>query len=445
MMEMIVSEFTKQVISSLVQLATNEIANVLWVKNEISKLAGKLQSMEAIISDAEKTVMQYETTKVWLKKLKEITYEAENIIDHCRIEKERLQTSQLQECNPSSVFKCCRDVGIDCKIANDIRELNEKLDGIKLESAMLHLKPFNPMNENQTKLDLDVGPDLDPDIVGREVENDSDSLIELLKREDIPNRHLFAIIGTIGVGKTTLARKVYHKAESMFDTRVWVHFSKDLQRLAMWSGDGFSKDETAGQQVQLRAWLQGNKFLLVIDDVRKNVWDRVLEIQAQHGKPGSRVLLTARDERVATKMGAVHLHRVKGLNEDDGWWLLRARAFLDENTGEMQDIGRRIVQKCCGLPMAIRGIGCHLRNVEPKEDDWERIYSSDFCGISSRIRKAINTSYLELPYYMKRCFLYCSLYPEGSVIDRQRITQQWIAAEGFIMPQQKTAQPTWSS
>ncbi|OEL24914.1 putative disease resistance protein RGA3, partial [Dichanthelium oligosanthes] len=352
-----------------------------------------------------------------------------------------------KECNPSSVFKFCRDVGTDYIIANDIHELNQKLDGIYQEGERLHLKPVleDQIRLYQIRLNLDVSPDLEPDIVGREVESDCDSLIELLKREDIPSRPnhpLFAIIGTIGVGKTTLARKVYHKAETMFETRVWVHVSKDLRHMSMWSGEGFSKGETAGQQALLRTWLQGYKFLLVIDDVwGENVWDGLLEIQAQHGSHGSRILITTRNEHVARRMGAVHLHHVKGLNEDDGWWLLRTRAFLDESTGNMQDIGRRIVQKCNGLPMAIRRIGCILREVDQKEDDWRRIYSSDFCGLSSRIRNAINMSYLELPYYLKRCFVYCSLYPEGSVIDRQRITQQWIA-EGFIVTQQNTAHST---
>uniref|UniRef100_A0A0E0LKN5 AAA+ ATPase domain-containing protein n=1 Tax=Oryza punctata TaxID=4537 RepID=A0A0E0LKN5_ORYPU len=436
-METILAGYTKDVVKSLGELAANEIAKVLCVKNEINKLKRKLETMSAIIRDAEQTVVQYETTRDWLKQLRAIAYEAENIIDRCRIEQERLQMFQPQECNPSTLFKFCRDVAVDYMIANDIHELNQELESIRSESTLLHL---NPVAEDQIRLDLDVAPDLEPDIVGREVENDCDSLIQLLTRDYNTTCPLFAIIGTIGVGKTTLARKVYHKAAAMFETRLWVHVSKDLQHLTMWSDGMFSKAEIAEQQALLLSYLRDKKFLLVIDDVwGENVWDGRLEIQAQHGAPGSRVLVTTRDERVARRMGAIHLHRVKMLNEDDGWWLLRTRAFLDESAGNMQDMGRRIVQKCNGLPMAIRRIGCHLRDVDPKEDEWGRVYSSDFCGISARIRSTINMSYLELPYYLKRCFLYCALYPEGSVIERQCITRQWIA-EGFIVTQTNSTQ-----
>lgn len=444
-MEMILSEFTKHVISSLVNLASNEIAKVLCIRNEISKLARKLESMRAIITDAEQAVVQNETTRDWLKRSREIIYEAEDINDRYNIEKERFQISQPQECNPSSIFKCCRDVGIDCIVASDIHELHQKLDSIIEEGKRLHVRPAS---EDQIRLDqtrsyLDI-PLLGPDIVG--MENDCENLIELLikgddippqkKRDDIPIRPFLAIIGTIGIGKTTLARKVYHKTETFFKIRVWVHVSKDLRHMTMWSGERLSKGDTADQLVELHKMLRDNKYLLVIDDVwGENVWDGLLQKQAHYGSLGSRVLITTRNERVARRTGAVHIHHMKGLNEDDGWWLLRTMAFLDESTGNMQDIGRRIVQKCNGLPMAIRRIGCHLREVELKEDDWERIYSSDFCGLSSTIRNAINKSYLELPYNLKRCFLYCSLYPEGSVIDRQCITQQWIA-EGFIVTQQ---------
>ena len=105
-MEMILSEFTKQVIISLGNLASNEIAKVLCVRNEISKLSRKLESMRAIITDAEQTVVQNETTRDWLKRSREVIYEAENIIDRCRIEKERFQTSepQVRKCLESSLI-----------------------------------------------------------------------------------------------------------------------------------------------------------------------------------------------------------------------------------------------------------------------------------------------------------------------------------------------------
>ena len=225
---------------------------------------------------------------------------------------------------------------------------------------MLHL---NPVVEDPVRSYLDVGPDLEPDIVGREVENDCNSLIQLLQREyTTTSCPLFAVIGTIGVGKTTLARKVYHRATTMFETTLWVHVSKDLTHLTMWSNGRYTRAGTPEQQALLRTCLEGKKFLLVIDDVwGQNVWDELLEIQAQHGAPGSRVLITTRDEPVARRMGAIHLYRVKSLSEDDGWWLLCTRAFPNESSGNMQDVGRRIVQKCNGLPMAIRRIGCYLR------------------------------------------------------------------------------------
>ncbi|XP_047063159.1 putative disease resistance protein RGA3 [Lolium rigidum] len=439
MIETILAGFAKDVVKSLGNLAINEVSKVLCVRNEINKLKGRLEFITTIIMDAEQTVVQQAATRNWLKRLREIIYEAENIIDRCRIEADRHQTSQPQECNPSSVFQYCRDVAIDCNIANDIRGLNQKLENVISESTMLHI---NPVVEDPVRSYLDVGPDLEPDIVGKEVENDCNSLIQLLQREyTTTSCPLFAVIGTIGVGKTTLARKVYHRATAMFETRLWVHVSKDLTHLTMWSNGRYTRADTAEQQALLRTCLEGKKFLLVIDDVwGENVWDGLLEIQAQHGAPGSRVLITTRDERVARRMGAIHHYRVKSLSEDDGWWLLRTRAFPNESTGNMQDVGRRIVRKCNGLPMAIRRMGCYLRGVDPREDDWERVYLSDFCGISRRIRSTINMSYMELSYRLKRCFLYCALYPEGFVIEQQCITRQWIA-EGFIVTLQNSTQP----
>jgi hypothetical protein len=47
------------------------------------------------------------------------------------------------------------------------------------------------------------------------------------------------------------------------------------------------------------------------------------------------------------------------------------------------------------------------------------------------IRRSIDASYMELGYCLKRCFLYCALYPEGFVIQKWDVVQQWVA-EGFF-------------
>jgi disease resistance protein RPM1 len=47
------------------------------------------------------------------------------------------------------------------------------------------------------------------------------------------------------------------------------------------------------------------------------------------------------------------------------------------------------------------------------------------------MKVTLNLSYKDLPYYLKPCFLYLSIFPEDSVISRMRIVRRWVA-EGFV-------------
>ncbi|KAF0914268.1 hypothetical protein E2562_027831 [Oryza meyeriana var. granulata] len=437
----ILSGITKEVIASLKTAAINEIAKLVCVKKEIKNLRITFDNIWAQIRGADHIVAQSEATNYRFKQLREYAYEAENIIDLFSIELGKMQESRLQERNASSVCKCCREVGIRYKAANDIQELNKKLERIT-PTLLQELR-----REDQTGQNTVAAPQLNEFItIGRNIANECDNLLGLLLQGNQAGQCLFAIVGAVGVGKTTFARKIYQDTRDKFGNRLWVHVSNDSRYLRVWLGERFlGRGETAEQREVLRGYLndRNSRLLLVIDNMwEENGWNQFLGTDSPRDfcRRGNTVLVTTRHERVARTMGIACCRHIKRLSEDDGWLLLRTTANLRETeaTGNIQDVGRRIVQKCSGLPIAVRTIGYHLRG-KTREDEWDNVYSDDFVGTYPEIRNQIDASYMKLSYLLKRCFLYCSLYPEGFVIEKQCIMQQWIA-EGFFSEAQSQSQ-----
>lgn len=145
-----------------------------------------------------------------------------------------------------------------------------------------------------------------------------------------------AITGASGIGKTTLARMVFNDSmvEENFDRRIWLSINKEVNRISILQNVivalGCNHDVFMGDKAQLEHLLKltvwQKKFLLVLDDVwseSENVWSEVLRAPLNDGAPGSRVLVTTRNDGVARKMKALHLHRVHKLGQEDAWTLLK--------------------------------------------------------------------------------------------------------------------------
>ena len=197
-------------------------------------------------------------------------------------------------------------------------------------------------------------------------------------------------------------------------------------------------------QVTLKQTLMGKKFLFVFDDVwneNYSFWD-VLKSPFESGAPGSKIILTTRSEIVALRMGNCQIYKLQAMTDEDCWKLFAKHAFYDVNIdvhSNLQEIGREIVRKCKGLPLAVKSLGGLLRSVENLEE-WRKILQSDIWelqlqeNLSSNILPALWLSYYYLPPNLKRCFSYCSIFPKDYVIEKEKMILLWMA-EGLLQPE----------
>ncbi|PWZ56626.1 putative disease resistance protein RGA3 [Zea mays] len=200
----------------------------------------------------------------------------------------------------------------------------------------------------------------------------------------------------------------------------------------MTGGESFADLEKA-----LARLVEGKRCLLVLDDVRYGgVWEGVLRRPLQRAGRGSKVLVTARHGSIAREMGARHVHRVKRLDSDGAWLLLRAAASVagEATAAELKDVGHGIADKCGGVPLAIKAVAGVLTTRDASAQEWGEVLASPAWlvkGLAEDAMKPLYLCYDDLPCHLKQCFLYCSLFPSDLTMDRRVLVQLWIA-EGFV-------------
>jgi hypothetical protein len=264
------------------------------------------------------------------------------------------------------------------------------------------------------------------------VQGSRTKLLRLLTGTDGKSSYtIVAIVGPDGIGKTTLAAKVYRseRIRRSFEARSWAHRGWLLSQVIDAFGGYTAGNESVADLGRTLTRLVEKRCLLVLDDVwYGGVWDDVLRRPFQGAGCGSKVLVTTRHSSIAGKVGASYAHRVK-VGKDDGWLLLRsATRVVDEAARAL------IVDKCGGLPLAIKAVAGVLRTRKASADEWAEVLTNptwSVKGLPDAAMKPLYLCYDDLPCHLKQCFLYCSMFPSDLGVDRHVLVQQWIS-EGFV-------------
>ncbi|KAH0724169.1 hypothetical protein KY285_000034 [Solanum tuberosum] len=251
-----------------------------------------------------------------------------------------------------------------------------------------------------------------------------------------------------GIGKTTLARRVYDDSliAYHFYIRAWTKVSQEFETREIFLGIlrsiGVVKDEvernSTNEQLAERVYrsLKGRKYLIVLDDMWSiEAWQNVRRsFPDDHN--GSRIVLTTRLVDVAScACSGNSLHQMRFLSMEESWTLLRDKVL--GNGGyppELEKIGRYICHQCQGLPLAVVAIGGLLSKVSKEKSSWENVaekVGSLMTSDTVDCLKILSLSYNHLPQYLKTCFLYMGVFAETREIPVWKLIKLWIA-EGFV-------------
>ncbi|CAI9111989.1 OLC1v1012345C2 [Oldenlandia corymbosa var. corymbosa] len=195
-----------------------------------------------------------------------------------------------------------------------------------------------------------------------------------------------SIVGMAGLGKTSLAKKVYHHSHIShhFQVRSWVTVSQEYNTKSLLIGilSGLDQDSTEEYinmreddlAERLRKRLKGIRYLIILDDIwDTQVWNS-LTMSFPDDDKGSRILLTSRQETIGLEINPhSEPHRLRALNDDESWELFRKKMCFDQSCPSEEVIARAktIAKSCKGLPLMILIVAGFLANTEPSK--WEEV------------------------------------------------------------------------
>uniref|UniRef100_A0A0D9VFP2 AAA+ ATPase domain-containing protein n=1 Tax=Leersia perrieri TaxID=77586 RepID=A0A0D9VFP2_9ORYZ len=462
-MAMVLDSFVERCAASLEDFAGQESCAVLGVGDDVRCLLATLRRVQAVVSHEERRGRVL-TGKVdaWVAQVKDAMYDADDALDVSMVEAGKLLADQEDGGGPptpkaprcSLMFSCFKPSPAP-KFRHEIgfrfREIDARLREIEAEMPGIPV-PESSSSSSSRRRELfsrsicDKCSDaIRPHAVGTQVQRSLDGLVPRMIREGKKKVDVFAIVGGVGIGKTTLAREIYNdeRMTETFPICVWVKMSKDLsdleflKKIIIGAGANVGEIETKEELLGLLGSALSKRFLIVLDDLdNPGIWDDLLKDPLGDGVARGRILITTRNEQVATGMKAI-VHRVDKMDAENGWALL-CRQVLPECSSEelvaLKDIGIKIAKRCDGHPLAIKMIAGVLRSRGKSKAEWELVLKSDVWSMRPFIQElpqALYFSYVDLPSELKECFLHCSLYPADCPMQRFHLVRHWIA-EGLV-------------
>ncbi|KAF8017818.1 hypothetical protein BT93_H2885 [Corymbia citriodora subsp. variegata] len=422
----------------------------LWkgVCGEIELIRDEFERMKAFLECAESSEDDDPELKVWVKQVRDVAYDVEDILDEFTLNLARDHGDGYLHKIKLSINNLKARQHLSSKITDiNIGEGHRRYrfpSYCTEQSASASTRGTSWYDLREDALLVEEG-----ELVG--IDKPREELIKWLVDEE-PGLKALSIFGMGGLGKTTLAKRVYdnRQVKAYFQSHAWINVSQsykieDILRdmieqlhgeIGQPAPHGIESANSIRLKQIVKGFLQQKRYVIVLDDVWNSNALEGIKYAMPNSSFCSRILITTRTADVGTgSFNQSTVYKLEPLSLEESWSLFCKKAFHGNSCPpHLENLSRQILKKCEGLPLAIVTIGGLLSTKDGQE--WEMISRSLAAELESNdrmqnFRKILNLSYNDLRCNLKSCFLYLGVFPEDHVIECMRLIRLWIA-EGFV-------------
>ncbi|WMV23026.1 hypothetical protein MTR67_016411 [Solanum verrucosum] len=416
--------FTNLLLRHLNDLLISDAYSVSLIKKEIGMVKESLEFIRSSFKKVRQTLDDSTSGVVkdcWLRAL-DVAYEAEHVINSILVRDKALSHLLFSLPNVTNKIKLIV-AEVTCL------QLEDKNGDDPLDAK----SSYEPIESTSSSfVEVTVGH-----------EEDEFKMIDQLLHKHESELDVISIVGMPGLGKTTLAKKVYNNTlvASHFNVRAWCtvshkyNKSKVLREILQQVTDSGGKESEDDLADKLRVALYDKRYLIVLDDVWDIATGEMLIACFPKVERGNRVILTSRSSEVGLKVKChSDLLRLQLLTLGESWKLFEKMVFGKGSCpAELLDVGHQIVEKCQGLPLAVVLIaGVIVRGKKKEKDLWLKIqHNLDSFVSANNNLEIMQLSYDHLPDHLKPLLLYFARSRKSKRTPVSKLMQLWMA-EGFV-------------
>ncbi|XP_045793316.1 disease resistance protein RGA2-like [Trifolium pratense] len=442
-----------------------EASRAYGLYEDLQRIKDTLSIVRGLLLDAEEKKNQQHALREWLRQIRNICYDAEDVFDGFELQDKKKQVLETFGSNWMKVrhyLSSSNPLAFRFKMSHQIKEIKDRLDkvaadGTRFGLIIIDVEPRPTVQRREfTHSHVDA-----LSVIGRE--DDKEAIIQLLgesnpQGDSDKSLCVIPIVGIGGLGKTTLAKLVFNdkRIDEVFQLKSWVCVSNgfDIRHIiikminsayvsastppsvgctVIAQQEDINHFDIEQLQISLRNKLSGQKFILVLDDIWNDdraKWIELIDL-IKVGAAESKIIVTTRINSIASMMGTVPSYVLGGLSPENCLTLFVKWAFKDgeeEQYPNLVEIGKEIVKKCAGVPLAVRTLGSSLFS-KFDLNKWLFVRDHEIWNLEQKkddILPALKLSYDEMPSYLRQCFAYFSLFPKDHTFNVFEMAFMWI-------------------